>query len=454
MREIRLLAPTGNLGSGYSVDSLKLAMAESPDIIACDSGSTDGGPSYLGSGKPYFPAPMYRRDLRPLVLAAHNQKVPLVIGSAAGSGTDKGVDMLAEIVGEIAVAEGLQLNVARIYSEQPRSYLSGKLAAGKTAPLWPSSGLQSETIDSAERIVGMMGCEPLVDALEAGADVIIAGRATDASLFAALPISWGFAPGPAWHAGKILECGAAATVHRLVPDCMMAVVNDDSFIVSPLDPRMRCSSLSVAAHTLYENSDPYEIREPSGTLVTRDCKYEQLDNRSVRVTGSAFNEAEAYSVKLEASEMVGCQAVAIAGIRDPYVLLNLDEFVSQVQKRAAGKLKEVLALSDDSYKLKLHIYGRDAVMGPNEPIGGVSHEVAIVFDAVAPEQEQADTIVSMASYVALHNPVEKWTGMVTNLANAYSPPLMSRGPAFRFSMNHVVFPDTPQEMFRTELGRA
>ena len=52
----------------------------------------------------------------------------------------------------------------------------------------------------------MMGHEPLAKAIDQGAQVILAGRASDTSLFSTVPLMRGAGAGPAWHAAKILEC--------------------------------------------------------------------------------------------------------------------------------------------------------------------------------------------------------------------------------------------------------
>lgn len=70
---------------------------------------------------------------------------------------------------------------------------------------------------------------------------------------------------------KILECGAAAGAVRLAPDSMMATLHDDAFDVFSLRDDYWCTPQSVASHTLYENADPFELIEPSGTLFTREA---------------------------------------------------------------------------------------------------------------------------------------------------------------------------------------
>jgi hypothetical protein len=86
MDEIRAFAPTGMLGSGYAEASLGKAMAWKPHFIGCDSGSTDPGPYYLGSGTSMFSRQAIKRDMRLILLAARRADIPLLIGSAGALG--------------------------------------------------------------------------------------------------------------------------------------------------------------------------------------------------------------------------------------------------------------------------------------------------------------------------------------------------------------------------------
>src|SRR5258708_5314058 len=126
-------------------------------------------------------------------------------------------------------------------------------------------GCDADT-DAATHIVGRMGIDPIQQALRSGAHIVVAGRSSDTSIFAALPLLEGSAPAVVWHMAKILEWGAAAVAVRTAPDCMMAVLHEDSFDVFPLRDDYRCTPQNVASHTLYENADPFELKEPSGTL--------------------------------------------------------------------------------------------------------------------------------------------------------------------------------------------
>ena len=72
--------------------------------------------------------------------------------------------------------------------------------------------------------------------------MVIAGRSSDTSIFAAMPVMKGFNPATVWHMAKIMECGAASVVLRKYPDCNFAIVTDDHFIIEPPNPDYDSSS--------------------------------------------------------------------------------------------------------------------------------------------------------------------------------------------------------------------
>src|SRR6516164_11798496 len=165
-----------------------------------------------------------------------------------------------------AESQGLHFKLAVIHSELSRDVVHRHLRDGRARALPPSAPLSDTDIDAATHIVGMMGVEPIQEALKSGAQIVVAGRSSDTSIFSALPLLEGYAPAVVWHMAKILECGAAAVAVRTAPDCMMAELHEDSFDVFPLREDYHCTPQSVASHTLYENADPFELKEPSGTV--------------------------------------------------------------------------------------------------------------------------------------------------------------------------------------------
>jgi hypothetical protein len=447
--EIRILSATGILGSGFREETLKRAMALKPDFIGADSGSTDPGPHYLGSGETLFSDSAYKRDLRLILRAARAAKIPAIVGSACTAGTDGQLERLAGIAREIAREDKLSFKLATIASEQDKGYLKKKLREGKIKPLANAPVLDEAVIDRSAHIVGMCGIEPYVEALQNGADVILAGRSSDTSIFAALPVMKGFNPATVWHMAKILECGAACVVLRKYPDCMFAAVTNDHFVVEPPNPDYRCDPVSVASHNLYENSTPYELIEPSGVLNTLHAKYEAVSDRAVKVSGSTFRPAERYTIKLEGAELAGYQCIIVGAVRDPIILRQFDSWLDGLVKAAKERIRAVFGPDvERQYRFDVRVFGKNAAMGPLEPETGIGHEVGLLFQVTAETQELATSLAKSVGHIAVHYPVPEWSGLITSIAYPYSPPEIARGPSYRFNMNHVVEPASPLEMFR------
>ena len=440
-------------GSGFKESSLEAGLAKRPHFIGCDAGSTDPGPFALGTGGTAFPPRAIKRDLRLMLRAARRAKIPLLVGSAGTAGGAPHVALFRRMIEEIAREENLAFPMALIHAEQDKDYLKRRLREGRIKPLSPAPEFNEQTIDRAVRIVGMMGDEPWLRALDEGAQVVIAGRSSDCAIFAGLPIRLGVDAGIAWHAAKILECGTAAVISRPSPDCMFATLRSDHFDLEPLDPALQCSPLSVAAHSLYENADPFRLVESSGVLDLTQAMYEALDDRRVRVRGSRFEPATRYTVKLEGAELVGYQSIVIGSIRDPYIIRQIDSWVERLTERVRTRVADVLRGDPDehNYVFNVRIYGKNGTMGPLEPVTQIrGHELCLVMEATAQSQEIATTIVSMARHQALHLPIPEWRGFITGMACPYSPAYLERGPVYRFCVNHVVEPDDPYEMFPIE----
>jgi hypothetical protein len=452
--EIRILAPTGVCGSGYSEASFAAALEQQPHFIGCDAGSTDPGPSHLGSGDTAFPRDAVKRDLRIMLRGARQLDVPLLIGSSGTAGGDIQLEWMTGIVKEIAAEENLSFKLAAIHAEQDKQVLIERLQAGRIHPLDNAPHLDEAVLAGSSHIVGMMGAEPFIEALRAGADVIIAGRASDTAIFAAFPTLHGFPEGLAWHAGKILECGAAAVVNRPSPDCMFVWLRQDHFLVEAPNPALRCTPQSIAAHSLYENADPFNLVECSGTVDLTGSHYEAVTDRKVKVTGSRFLPAARYTVKLEGAEFAGYQSVVIGSVRDPLIIGQIDDWTTRLTGRIHDRIASIYGdrLPPSDYVLNIRIYGKNGTMGALEPVKKtLSHELCLIFEITAPTQAFASSVAGIIRHQALHLPIPEWSGLITALACPYNPAHLDRGAVYRFNLNHVVEPDHPTEMFPMDL---
>jgi hypothetical protein len=445
MKEMKIFSPTAILGYGFPLESFNKGMALHPDVIAVDAGSTDPGPFYLGSGKSFTDRGAVKRDLTHMIKAAIEEDIPVMIGSAGGSGAASHLQWCEEIIIEISKEEKLSFKLAVIPADIDRGMVSKKLADGHVKPLHPAPELTQEDVDKSTNIVAQMGIEPFIEALGKGAQVVLAGRAYDPTAFAAYPIMKGYDPGLALHLGKILECASIAATPGSGSDCMMGYLGEDYFKVEPLNEIRKCTTNSVAAHTLYEKTNPFLLPGPGGHLDLTGTKFEQVTERAVKVSGSKFVPQEVYTVKLEAAKLVGYRTISVAGTRDPIMISQIDNIIdavkSQVKKNFEGSI--------DNYHLDFIVYGKNGVMGNLEPVHEVKgHELGIVMEAVAETQDIANTILSFARSTMLHYGYDGRVATAGNLAFPYSPSDFVAGKVYEFTMYHVMEIDSHDELFK------
>jgi hypothetical protein len=434
-KEFRVLSATAILGYGFPEASFREGLKRRPDLIGVDAGSTDPGPYYLGAGKSFTNRAAVKRDLRFMLTAGVRRGIPVVIGTAGGSGARPHVDWCEEIVREIAAEEKLTFKMGVIYADVPKARVRRHLLKGEITPLTYVPPLTEEVLEASVNVVAQMGVEPIQKALAAGCQVVLAGRCYDPAVFAALPISLGFDPGLALHMGKILECAAIAATPGSGADCAFGTLRRDSFILESLNPARRFTKESTAAHTLYEKTDPYHLPGPGGELDLTGCSFTELPGGKVEVRGSRHVDSERYCVKLEGVRRVGHRTIAVAGTRDPIMIRNIDGILAGVETQ----VRQILKAEAGGARIHFHVYGRDGVMGALEPERRIrSHELGIVIEAVAATQEAADAVCSLTRSTLLHYGYPGRISTAGNLALPFSPSDARMGEVFEFSVYHLM----------------
>lgn len=446
---IRILSPTAILGYGFPETSFAAGLARNPDVIAVDAGSTDPGPYYLGAGVSFTNRPAVKRDLRLMLRAGRDHGIPVLIGSAGGAGAGPHLDWCVDIIQEIASEEDLEGTLAVIPTDMDKTRLLTANRRGDIRAMPAGAPLDDASITASTHIVAQIGEAPLIAALRSGADVVVAGRCYDPAVFAAVPIMRGYPVGLSMHMGKILECAAIAAVPGSGSDCMFATLDDNGFIVEALSDIRACTVTSVAAHTLYEKSDPYNLPGPGGALNLSQTEFEQIDPRRVRVTGTIFSPDDTHSIKLEGACLTGYRTVSIAGVRAPDFIAAMNEILDGVRALVADQFP---AIEDGTASLIFRAYGRDGVMGALETDHAhTPHEVGLVIEAVADRQESADAICSFARSSLLHFGYAGRKSTAGNLAFPYSPSDFRAGAVYEFSVYHLMRIDDEEAAFPAKL---
>ncbi|MGE5524874.1 MAG: acyclic terpene utilization AtuA family protein [Rhodospirillaceae bacterium] len=440
---LRVLAASGQLGYGIPDAALAAGIARKPHFIGCDMGSIDPGPYYLGSGELATSDAMTRADLRKVLRAARSAGVPLMLGTAGTAGAAPHLDATLAMVREIAAEEGLHFRLASIQADIPRDAVKRAIRAGRVRPLGAIAPLTEVDVDAATHIVGQMGIEAFQRALEAGADVVIAGRACDTAVFAAIPAMLGYPLGPTMHMSKIIECCSICTTPG-GRDAIIGTLEGESFVVDSMNPIRHATPMSVAAHSLYEQSDPYRVIEPEGVLDTEHAHYEAVDEHRCRVSGARWSEALRHTVKLEGAALAGQRAVLLAGCADPKAIAAMKDILPAVEKT----VRELVAGSvRGDFQLHHRVYGIDGVFAWNTVPSTLPREIFVMVECIAQTADDAKSVATVFKQYLLHHGFPGRISTGGNLAFPFTPPEVVCGPAYRFNIYHVMEVDALAPLF-------
>jgi len=437
-QEIKVLVPGGCLGYGFDKDIFLEGVARNPDVISFDAGSIDPGPYYLGEGVSFVSKVAVKIDLDIVLTAAIENKIPLILTSAGGSGANIHLDNMLEIIKEIAKERKLVFKLAAIRAEIDKEYLKKKLKEQKIKPLGTTNPLTEREIDRSTRVVAQMGVEPIIKALDTGADVILAGRACDEMGGASLPVKEGFDKGLAHHMGKILECGSQCIERAQGKrSSVFGIIRKDHFLIEPADFESKATVESVTKHCAYEERNPVFIEGPGGAIDASESKFEQISERIVRVTGSRFKKDDKYTLKIEGAAFVGYRTIIIGGTRSQAMIDIIDQCLEDSVVKTEEFFKEV---PKEDYKIYFHVYGKNAIMVEMEPVKKTkSHELGIVTEVVAKTQDLSEAICHFVAGTRLHH-MDYPGSLCKSCGNMafMSSPLEYSGKAYEFNIHHIV----------------
>lgn len=257
-----------------------------------------------------------------------------------------------------------------------------------------------------------LGAEPIVQALAAGADVVITGRAADPSLFLGPLVhefGWSFADWPrlgqATLIGHVLECAGQVTGgyfadpgFKTVPDLarlgfpLAEVGEDGSAIITKVEGSGGCiTTATCKEQILYEIHDPARYFTPDVVADFSQARVEQVGPDRVRISGGGGRaRPDALKVSLGIAEgFVGEGQISYAGsgARDRAEL-------------AGGIVRERLELTGVvAQELRFDLIGVDAIHGPGLPAGGMRAEPYEVRLRVAGRTASAEEALRIGNEV-------------------------------------------------------
>jgi hypothetical protein len=435
MDSLRIICPNGHLGfAPLKPGSFNLGVAAGPHYIGADSGSDDVGPVPLGSDTSTAPLAWQVHDLEHILLAARTHNVPMIIGSAGDTGANSRVDLYLGIIRELAKKHALKpFRLGWYYSNVEKETVRAAIRRGEVVEgLDGRDALTEAELDATDRIVAMAGVHPYVKLLELGCDVIIGGRSSDCAVFAAPAIFHGFPEAHAYYLGKVLECASFCAEPYGAKETVLGEVTQHDVQVTAMHPDQRCTIASVAGHAMYERSNPYDEFVAGGRLDMRDCVYEQVSEKTTRITGQRFVHAPQFRVKLEGSGKVGERYVGLVGIRDPYSVKHVDRMIDWARAQVRERFGE------EGYELHYTVYGRDGVMGAMEPLRDrPGHEVAVLVQGVAKDAHTAEEVALIGSRQLFYARLPEVKGTAGSVAFPLDEVLRA-SPAYRWTLNHTM----------------
>lgn len=436
MEQMRIVVPNGHLSYARSEEgSFNLAIQEKIDAIAADSGSADIGPYPLGSDTCVSPTAWQTHDIEMMLLAARERDIPMVIGSCNDTGTNSGVEKFAGIVRQLAKKHRLSpFKMATVPHLLTKEALVARMRKGAVLKgLDGRRPLTMKELEATRNLVPVMGVEPYLAALNSGADVVLTSRSSDTCIFAALALWKGFPKAQSYYFGKVLECASFCAEPYMGKESIIGTITRKDVSVKACHPKQRCTPASLASHAMYERRNPYFETVAGGRLDLRKVRYEQVDEKTTRVSGMRFIQAGKYWVKIEGSTYEGERRYAIVGIRDPHTIVNIDK----AEAWARMKVVEQYGTDGKDYYLFYHIYGKNGVLGAREPVKDIrSHELGIAVEAVAKDAQLAEEICTLASRGLFYARLP--TKGTAGGAAVLTEDILKAAPVYRWSIHHIM----------------
>ena len=366
----------------------------------------------------------YTRDLLPMLTAlwpaASKRGVKFLLNAGGLNPPAAAAALRAEFA-----RRGWPAKIATVTGDAQLDHLDALIAAGE--PLAHlDSGADIATV--RDRLVfanAYLGARPLVDALAAGADIVICGRVADAALFMA-PLIHEF--GWAWDdwnrlaqaltVGHLLECSgqgsggnfnayapAFAGGWKGIPDYAhlgfpIAEVHADgrALITKAPDTGGRVDFDTLRQQLLYEVHNPHRYISPDVILDMGSIRLEDLGGDRVKLSG-ASGAPRPDKLKIVAGYEDGWAGSATIGYSWPQAV---------AKARTAEKIVRQLIAERGLHYEEIHseLLGLDSLLGP---LADLSHadklnEVYLRMVVRTPERKQAEAFPRLFPWLGLSGP--------------------------------------------------
>jgi hypothetical protein len=261
--------------------------------------------SIMQKQKDRDPSAGYARDFVDLVgeLAPDLvEKGVRIVTNAGGVNPSACREAIVERLADVETSRPLRIAIVR--GDDLSGRLDELLEAGHELRNMETGEPLAKVRDRVQSANAYLGAGPIVEALEAGADVVVTGRSTDTALtYAPLIHEFGWAEDD-WDriaagivAGHVNECGAQAaggntlydwrSVDLVAPGYPIIEASPDGSFVVTKHPDLggRVSWATVTEQLVYEMGDPTEYITPDGVADFSTVQLEEVGEDRVRISG-------------------------------------------------------------------------------------------------------------------------------------------------------------------------
>lgn len=422
MKTIRLGAGLGFYGDSW--EPVKASIEHGGVQYVCSDHLAELTLAILRKDQARDPDAGYTRDLVPMLSAlwpaARQRGVKFVLNAGGLNPTGAAAALQAAFT-----AKGLSARIAVVTGDSVLDRIDELRAADQPLAHMDTGAPIDEVRDRLVFANAYLGAAPIVQALAAGADIVLTGRVADAALFLAPLVhefAWSLAPADdkgrnllaqGLAIGHLLECSGqgaggnfgSAVAWQRIPDLThigypIAEVGEDG---SAIVTKARGTGGRINFHTLrqqllYEVQNPHGYFSPDVVLDMGTVRLDDLGSDRVRLSGATGRAAPA-TLKIVAGYEDGWMGQAVIGFCWPDALAKADAVVASVKLQLAERRM-------NHQELCVERLGHDTFLGPHAEVRDATelNEVWLRMAVRCADKRVAEAFPRLFPWMALSGP--------------------------------------------------
>ena len=422
MKTVRLASGLGFYGDSW--EPVRASIERGGAQYVCSDHLAELTLAILRKDQSRDPAAGFTRDLVPMLSAlwpaAQARGVKFVLN--AGGLNPEGA---AAALQAAFKAKGWQARIAVVTGDSVLNRIDELRASGQPLAHMDTGADIATVRDRLVFASAYLGAAPIVQALAAGADIVLTGRVADAALFLApLVHEFGWALNPTvaagWNRlaqgltlGHLMECSGqgaggnfgSAGAWQHIPDLThigypIAEVSEDGNAILTKAPGTggRINFHTLRQQLLYEVHNPHAYVSPDVVLDMGTLRLDDLGQDRVRVSGATGRPAPA-SLKIVAGFEDGWMGHAVIGFCWPDALAKADAVVASVKQQLSER-----KLSHQ--ELCIERLGHDTFLGPHADTRSADelNEVWLRMAVRCADKRVAEAFPRLFPWMALSGP--------------------------------------------------